>query len=89
MPGIARGLVDSAGGGPLIQSQSFFRVDGYDVVRLGDHVTSHGFPPHDAAVMAFSSLFFKVSGIPVCRAGDAASCGHPAAPGSLWFRVNA
>jgi uncharacterized Zn-binding protein involved in type VI secretion len=84
--GIAVQGLDSAGGAQLAGGQGFFRVEGALVVLLGDPVASHGLPPHAAPVMAEGSGWMTLDGIPACRAGHAASCGH-ASTGRGWFRV--
>lgn len=62
-------------GGAVASSTTKMIVNGKGVIRLGDHVTSHGDSPHDAAVMAQATSGLSVGGIPVCRDGDLASCG--------------
>jgi len=76
MPGIARVDVDYAGGllvGPLVPS---VRVNGAPVVVRGTLVAPHGRDAHENAVMVGASVSVRAGGIPVCRSGDAASCGH-------------
>lgn len=87
MPGIARKTVDTAGGIQLAGGQTFVRVEGNDVVLLGDPVQGHGPAPHAAPVMAEGSAFVRISGIPVCRAGHAATCGHTST-GSGAMRIS-
>lgn len=87
MPGIARKNVDSAGGTQLAGGQDFVRVEGELVVLLGDPVQGHGIAPHAAPVMAEGSPFVRINGIPVCRAGHLASCGH-ASTGSASMRLS-
>lgn len=78
MPGITRTGIDTAGGTELGQSPDVI-ANGAHVVRVGDPVASHPKDyPHTSAVMAAGSSTVFVNGIPVCRAGDAASCGHVA-----------
>ena len=74
MPGVARKTEDSAGG-TLIEGSENVLVNGFSVVRIGDDVAGHGFPPHASPVMAEGSTNVFVNGIGVCRAGDEASCG--------------
>lgn len=79
MPGIAVKAVDTAGGAQIAGGQSKFFVRGQLAVVLGDPVTPHG-PglPHSAApVMVEATANFTIGGIPVCREGHKASCGHP------------
>lgn len=78
MPGIARVGVDTAGGTIVGGGQSTVYANGALVAVLGDAVAPHGPSPHDAAVMVEASSTVFAEGIRVCRAGDAASCGHVA-----------
>lgn len=87
MPGIARKNADTAGGTQLGGGQSFARVGGDLIVLLGDDVAGHGDSPHDAPVMAEGSSFARINGIPICRAGHLASCGH-ASTGSSFARLS-
>lgn len=78
MPGIARAGVDSAGGtitGALVPSVT---VNGSPIAVKGAAVAGHGDAPHSAPVMVGSSGTVTAGGIPICRAGDDASCGHAA-----------
>lgn len=87
MPGIARVGTDSAGGIILGGGQSFVRVQGDLWAVLGDAVAGHGLPPHAGPTMAEGSQFVRINGIPVCRAGHAATCGHTAT-GSGSMRIS-
>ena len=78
MPGIARVGTDSAGGTITGGGQSTVYVNGALAAVLGDAVAPHGVGLHAVAVMAQASGSVFPGGIPVCRAGDAASCGHTA-----------
>lgn len=80
MPGVSRVGTDSAGGtivGVLVPSVG---VNAVPIVVIGAAVTPHPpVPPHTTApAMAQGSGTVFAGGIPVCRAGDAASCGHAA-----------
>ena len=81
---------DIAGGviGPL---QMFTRLEGAPWAVLGSPVEPHApcplIPVHCAAVMATGSGFVRIEGIFVVRAGDVASCGHPAT-GRDWIRCH-
>lgn len=87
MPGVAVKTLDAAGGAQLSQVNTWFRVEGQPIVVIGDTVAAHGDPPHSPPpAMVQGSLWFKVGGIAVCRAGHEASCGH-ATSGRPWFRV--
>ena len=86
--GIAVKALDAAEGVQLAGGQSFFNVEGQPVVLLGDPVTPHPppIPPHTAPVMAEGSGWMRLNGIPVCREGNLANCGH-ASTGRPWFRI--
>ena len=86
MPGIALVGVDAAGGTQLGLQVPWFKVNGSAVVVLGDAVAGHGLFPHAAPVMAEGTSTFRAGGIPVCRAGHAASCGHTTS-GRPFFRI--
>ena len=77
MPGVTRKSTDSAGGTLIAGSGNVF-VNGQPAVRKGDAVAGHGNSPHNSPVMVGCSSTVFVNGIGVCRAGDEASCGHPA-----------
>ena len=82
MPGVSRVGVDSAGGtiiGNLVPSVT---VNGAPIAVMGAAVAGHGLPPHASPVMVGHSGTVTAGGIPICRAGDAASCGHPASGSS-------
>lgn len=76
MPGVARVGQDTAGGVLLNGGNSTVFVNGSPGAVLGTQVSGHGDAPHSGPSMitASSTVFFN--GIPVCRQGDAASCGH-------------
>lgn len=80
MPGVSRVGVDAAGGTIVGNLAPTVFVNGAPVVVLGAAVEPHApfVPPHLAPVMVGSSGTVFASGIAVCRAGDAASCGHAA-----------
>ena len=87
MPGVARVGADTAGGAHLGGGQSWVYTDGRLDVVQGDAVASHPpcptAPAHCAATMVGASSWDYIDGIPICRSGDAASCGHPST-GSDW-----
>jgi uncharacterized Zn-binding protein involved in type VI secretion len=60
-------------------------VDGFPIAVQGATVAGHGLPPHAAPVMSGHSSTVFACGIPICRAGDAATCGHPASGSSDVF----
>jgi len=85
--GIARKTIDSAGGAQLGNQNTTVFVNGYEAIVLNDKVAGHGKPPHSAPVMSTASPNIFIQGIPVCRQGDTASCGH-ATTGSLNVTAN-
>lgn len=90
MPGASQTNVDTAGG-TIRPLQTFVRLDGDPWAVVGSPVDPH--PPcpdpaiHCAAQMAQGSPCVRISGIPACRAGDAADCGH-GATGRGWIRID-
>lgn len=76
MPGLAREGLDAAGGTQRAGGQGSVHANGARIVVLGDPVAGHGEAPHAAPVMTQASASVFADGQPVCRAGDAASCGH-------------
>lgn len=87
MPGVAVKTLDAAGGQHLAGGQNFVEVEGQLVVVLGDPVLPHGPPPHaPMPVMAQGSDWLTIDGVPVCRQGHLASCGH-ASTGRGWAEI--
>lgn len=88
MPGVACVGVDEAGGVQLGLQAEKFKVRGNAVVVVGDAVEPHPpAPPHSASpTMVQGTAKFRVNGIPVCRQGHLASCGH-ATTGRGFFRI--
>lgn len=86
MAGATQTNADAAGGtiGPL---QGFVRLDGQPWAIVGSPVDGHGLPPHAAPVMVEGVVWIRIDGVPVCVAGNAASCGHGAS-GRSWIRVS-
>lgn len=80
MPGVSRVGVDEAGGTIVGNLAPTVFVNGAPIVVKGADVTPHPFlPPHSASpVMVGCSSTVFACGIPVCRQGDEADCGHPA-----------
>lgn len=77
--GVSRVGLDTAGGliiGPPLAPTVF--VNGAPIVVVGTVVAPHGTGPHAAAVMVGGSATVYAGGLPVCRDGDAASCGDTA-----------
>ena len=75
MSGVTRKSQDSAGA-ILIGGSTNVIVNGTGAVRIGDAVKPHALGPHTSAVMVTGSSTVFVNDIPVCKAGDLASCGH-------------
>ena len=78
MSGVSRVNLDTAGGlinGALV---STVNVNSKPIAVKGATIVAHGSGPHAAPVMVGSSSTVYAGGIPICRAGDAASCGHTA-----------
>jgi len=84
--GIAVNMTDSAGGAQLNGGQSWFFVESKKVILLGDAVQGHGTGMHAASVMSEGSDWMALDGVPVCRQGHLASCGHPST-GRDWFLI--
>lgn len=75
MSGVSRLGLDSAGG-TIISGSDNVLVNSAKAVRIGDAVASHGDEPHNSPVMATGSSTVFVNNIPLCKAGDSATCGH-------------
>lgn len=88
MAGISRAQIDFAGGLIASSLQVFVLVEGFPAAVVGSPVASHGGGPHSAATLVVGSLFVRINGLPVVRAGDVASCGH-VATGSAVVSVDA
>lgn len=82
MSGICRVGVDTAGGTIVGNLAPTIFVNGSPIAVNGAEVASHGLSPHSAAVMIGGSGTVRANGIFVCRAGDAATCGHTASGSS-------
>lgn len=78
MPGLSRTSQDSAGGTILGVLAPTVRCNGTPVAVRGDPVAGHGQGVHAEPTMSGCSASVRAHGIGVCRAGDAATCGHPA-----------
>ena len=76
MPGIARVGADSAGGTQLQGTNFSVFVNGMPAQVLNGPVEGHGDSPHNSPTMSSASYTVFCAGMPVCRAGDVASCGH-------------
>ena len=89
MFGVARRSVDFAAGAQIGANQTLVTVEGQLWMVLGDVNAAHGPPPHvpGGDNMAQGSSFVSINGIPVCREGHLAGCGHPTT-GADWFRIS-
>lgn len=85
MPGISRVGVDTAGATIVGNLAPTVFVNGSPIAVLNAAVTGHGTGPHAGPVMAGHSSTVSANGILICRAGDTASCGHPASGSSNTF----
>jgi uncharacterized Zn-binding protein involved in type VI secretion len=88
MGGVAVKTLDAAGGLQLAGHAPWFVVEGQMVVCQLDPVTSHPpEPPHIGSPFMVEGLpWFIVDGLPLCREGHLANCGH-ATTGRSWFQL--
>jgi len=86
--GIAVVMLDTAGGTQMGSQFASWTVEGQVIVGIGDLVQAHGLLPHSPPPpMVTGSDWFTIDGIPVCREGDVAACGH-ATTGRPWFTID-
>lgn len=87
MFGAARRNADIAYGSQIGGKQGFVFVENQLWIVLGDPNTPHGLPPHVPGPdnMAQGSSLVFINGIPVCREGHLAGCGHPTTGSRLVF----
>jgi len=76
MPGVSRINKDKAGGTLIGVLAPTVYVNNQPIAVLNCAIAGHGDGPHASAVMANASSSVFAHRIPVCRAGDAASCEH-------------
>lgn len=69
---------DSAGAVIVGPGASSWTWNGSPISLLGDMVTGHGEPPHNAPAIVTASPWMFIDGTPVTRVGSVASCGHGA-----------
>ena len=81
MPGVTRKTVDAAGG-QIVEGSPDVSVNDQPAVTVGDAVQRHGRGAHGGPRMSTGSATVFVNGKPLCREGDAASCGHQASGSS-------
>jgi uncharacterized Zn-binding protein involved in type VI secretion len=81
--------MDTAAGPQIGANQTFVTVEGMLWMVRGDVNAPHGFFPHvpGGDNMAQGSSFVSIDGIPVCRQGHLAGCGHPTS-GASWFKLS-
>jgi uncharacterized Zn-binding protein involved in type VI secretion len=82
MPGIARVNQDSAGGLITGNLAPTVFVNGQPIAVKSAAVQPHGLGSHAGSVLDGSSFVVFANGIPICRVGDLASCGHAISSGS-------
>lgn len=86
MPGVVRADVDTAGGTIRASGNSTVYVNNKLVIVDGDPVDPHGTGEHAGATMVASGTSNTlIGGIPICFAGDLATCGHAATGSSDAF----
>lgn len=81
MLGAGRVGMDAAGGPVLVGANSVL-INGAPAARLMSAVAGHGEDEHAGPHMITGNFSVIVEGLPICRMGDSASCGHPLLPGS-------
>jgi uncharacterized Zn-binding protein involved in type VI secretion len=79
--GVLRVGIDVAGGLIVGNLRPSVTVNSAPVAVLGASVASHGLGAHASATMTASSTV-TAGGLPICRFGDPATCGHLGSPGS-------
>lgn len=84
MSGASRANQDKAEG-LILQGSGDVSTNGSPQVRIGDKVMGHGKGDHGLPKMAEGSSTVFVNGIGASRAGDKATCGHPATGSSTVF----
>lgn len=87
MYGVARRSTDTAAGAQIGVNQNWVWVEYQLWMVLGDVNAAHGLPPHVPGpdAMAQGSSFISIDGIPVCRQGHLAGCGHPTTGSKFKF----
>ena len=89
MYGVARRAMDTAAGAQIGARQTFVTVESMLWMVLGDVNAAHGLFPHVPGpdAMAQGSSFVSINGIPVCREGRLAGCGHPTT-GAQFMKIS-
>jgi uncharacterized Zn-binding protein involved in type VI secretion len=87
MHGVARRNKDIAAGQQIGRRQNFVFVEGELWMVKGDINQPHGVSPHVPGPdqMAQGSSFISIQGIPICREGHLAGCGHPTTGSRLMY----
>lgn len=87
MSGAARRSSDTAAGEQIGLGQNFVTVEGMHWMVLGDVNAVHGIIPHVPGpdAMAEGSSILTINGIPACREGHSAGCGHATSGSSTVF----
>lgn len=81
MAGAGRVGADAAGG-PILAGANSVLINGCPAARLLSPVAGHGKNEHAGPVMIGCNMSVIVEGLPICKTGDTATCGHPLVPGS-------
>jgi uncharacterized Zn-binding protein involved in type VI secretion len=85
MGGVSITTKDSAGG-IINPKQTWFKIDGSPATIVGCPIVPHGPGLHAGPKMAEGAPWFTIDGIPICRQGHKANCGHPTT-GHAWFDI--
>ena len=85
MSGVSRVGTDAAGGTIVGNLAPTVIVNSVPIAVKGASVSGHGMSPHSSPVMDGSSSSVYANSILICRAGDAATCGHTASGSSNVF----
>ena len=85
MPGSARSFRDTAGGTILSVYNNSVYVNGLPGAVLLTPVAGHGKNKHAGPIMVGCSNTVRFSGMPACKQGDNATCGHNASGSSDVF----
>lgn len=76
--GVSRVADDSAGGNIIGVLAPTVFVNGKNIAVVGASIANHGTGLHSSPTMTEGSSTVFANGVPVCRSGDASSCGHVA-----------
>jgi uncharacterized Zn-binding protein involved in type VI secretion len=87
MHGVARRHLDTAAGLQIGVGQTWITVEDQLWIILGDVNTPHMPRPHTPGGdnMVQGSSWISIDGIPVCREGHLAGCGHPTTGSQFMF----